>query len=72
MIYCLKSVSSRFSFSLVSRVQTTLRGSADDIGWLTKDPSLPPVVDKTERFLQILGRIRFVVICPPFNVADGS
>ncbi|CAM6089970.1 unnamed protein product [Calypogeia fissa] len=53
---------------LVSRVQTTLRGSADDIGWLQKDTSLPPVVDKTERFLEILGRISHGVHILPDSV----
>ncbi|CAM6091485.1 unnamed protein product [Calypogeia fissa] len=53
---------------LVSRVQTTLRGSADDIGWLQKDTSLPPVVDKTERFLEILGRISHGVHILPDSI----
>ncbi|KAJ7566503.1 hypothetical protein O6H91_02G106200 [Diphasiastrum complanatum] len=39
---------------LMSRVQTTIRGSADDIGWLQKSPSRSPVKDGTGRFCQLL------------------
>ncbi|KAL2623682.1 hypothetical protein R1flu_003887 [Riccia fluitans] len=53
---------------LVQRVQTTLRGSADDIGWLLKDPTLPPVQDRTERFVQLLGRISNGVHVLPDNL----
>ncbi|OAE27091.1 hypothetical protein AXG93_4278s1100 [Marchantia polymorpha subsp. ruderalis] len=53
---------------LVARVQTTLRGSADDIGWLLKDPTLPPVEDRTERFVQLLGRISNGVHVLPDNL----
>ncbi|XP_002984672.2 uncharacterized protein LOC9644802 [Selaginella moellendorffii] len=42
---------------LMTRVQTTLRGSADDIGWLQKTPGFPPVEDGTQRFEEILGDI---------------
>lgn len=47
-----------FIFSLVDRVRRTVRGSADDIGWLQRDPTMPPVEDGTERFIEILGDIR--------------
>ncbi|KAL3675089.1 hypothetical protein R1sor_025037 [Riccia sorocarpa] len=53
---------------LVQRVQTTLRGSADDIGWLLKDPTLPPVQERTERFVQLLGRISNGVHVLPDNL----
>eukprot|EP01018_Ginkgo_biloba_P001769 Gb_15024 [translate_table: standard] len=43
---------------LVARVQTTLRGSADDIGWLPRTPGMPPVEDGTRRFMELLERIR--------------
>lgn len=42
---------------LVNRIQTTIRGSSDDIGWLKRMPDLAPVEDKTSRFLQLLGLI---------------
>jgi len=35
-----------------------VRGSADDIGWLQRDPAMPPVEDGTERFLEILDSIK--------------
>ena len=47
-------------FSLVTRVQTTLRGSADDIGWLQRVPGALPVEDGTSEFLQALNTIRLV------------
>jgi hypothetical protein len=27
-----------------------------DIGWLQREPGMPPVTDGTERFLQLLGQ----------------
>lgn len=53
---------------VVARVQTTLRGSADDIGWLQKVPGLPPVEDGTERFLQHLERTMSGIHVLPNNV----
>lgn len=44
-------------YRLVTRVQTTLRGSADDIGWLGKSPRFPPVEDGTQDFLNTLEQI---------------
>jgi pimeloyl-ACP methyl ester carboxylesterase len=35
-----------------------MRGSADDIGWLQRDPDMPPVEDGTEKFMEILDEIR--------------
>ncbi|KAD3640779.1 hypothetical protein R6Q59_003467 [Mikania micrantha] len=43
---------------LVERVRRTVRGSADDIGWLQNAPEMPPVEDGTERFSNILEIIR--------------
>lgn len=43
---------------LVARVQTTLRGSANDIGWLLRTPEMPSVEDGTSRFMELLERIR--------------
>ncbi|KAB2595218.1 hypothetical protein D8674_030668 [Pyrus ussuriensis x Pyrus communis] len=43
---------------LIDRVRKTVRGSADDIGWLQRDPTMPSVEDGTERFMEILGDIR--------------
>ncbi|KAL2319951.1 hypothetical protein Fmac_028920 [Flemingia macrophylla] len=44
--------------SLIERARRTVRGSADDIGWLQRDPGMPPVEDGTERFLEILDNIK--------------
>ncbi|KAK3015843.1 hypothetical protein RJ639_005809 [Escallonia herrerae] len=44
--------------SLIERVQRTVRGSADDIGWLQHSPEMPPVEDGTGRFTEILDEIR--------------
>ncbi|KAK4759323.1 hypothetical protein SAY87_022454 [Trapa incisa] len=43
---------------LIERARRTVRGSADDIGWLQRDPGLPPVEDGTEKFDAILDNIR--------------
>uniref|UniRef100_A0A0E0IX42 Uncharacterized protein n=1 Tax=Oryza nivara TaxID=4536 RepID=A0A0E0IX42_ORYNI len=42
---------------LVERARKTVRGSADDIGWLQQDQSLPPTEDGTARFLEILDSV---------------
>ncbi|XP_010544590.1 PREDICTED: uncharacterized protein LOC104817202 [Tarenaya hassleriana] len=42
---------------LFERARRTIRGSADDIGWLQRDPEMPPVEDGTERFNKILDDI---------------
>lgn len=44
--------------SLIDRARRTVRGSADDIGWLQRAPGMPPVEDGTERFMEILDNIR--------------
>ncbi|KAF3441883.1 hypothetical protein FNV43_RR15798 [Rhamnella rubrinervis] len=44
--------------SITTRLQKTLRGSSDDIGWLQHTPGMPPVEDGTARFLELLAEIR--------------
>ncbi|KAG0629462.1 hypothetical protein M758_1G105800 [Ceratodon purpureus] len=41
----------------VTRVQTTLRGSSEDIGWLVNSPEYPAAEDGTEDFLRALEQI---------------
>ncbi|KAI3918729.1 hypothetical protein MKX01_042049 [Papaver californicum] len=43
---------------LIARARKTVRGSADDIGWLQRASGLPPVEDGTRRFDELLGHIR--------------
>ncbi|CAL1388790.1 unnamed protein product [Linum trigynum] len=43
---------------LIERARRTVRGSADDIGWLQCAPGMPPVEDGTERFMELLDSIR--------------
>ncbi|KAL0464586.1 UNVERIFIED_CONTAM: hypothetical protein Slati_0346200 [Sesamum latifolium] len=43
---------------LIERVRRTVRGSADDIGWLQQAEDMPPVEDGTGRFMEILDDIR--------------
>ncbi|XP_021821410.1 uncharacterized protein LOC110762983 [Prunus avium] len=45
-------------FNLASRIQKTLQGSSDDIGWLPPAPGMPGVEDGTARFLELLAGIR--------------
>lgn len=42
---------------IYKRVQFTLRGSVDDIGWLQRTPDFPPVEERTDRFVQLLGLV---------------
>ncbi|KAL5718659.1 hypothetical protein ACHQM5_011538 [Ranunculus cassubicifolius] len=44
--------------SLISRARRTVRGSADDIGWLQRAAGMPPIKDGTERFNELLDSIR--------------
>lgn len=44
--------------SLIERARRTVRGSADDIGWLQRDSGMLPVEDGTQRFMEILDSIR--------------
>lgn len=48
-----------FIFSLIEKVRRTVRGSADDIGWLQRASHMPPVEDQTDRFVEILDDIRY-------------
>ncbi|XP_024393498.1 uncharacterized protein [Physcomitrium patens] len=50
---CLK----RKTDGIVTRIQTTLRGSVDDIGWLVNNPDYPAAEDGTEDFLRALEQI---------------
>ncbi|KAJ7950850.1 Alpha/beta-Hydrolases superfamily protein [Quillaja saponaria] len=43
---------------LIDRARRTVRGSADDIGWLQRASGMPPVEDGTDRFVEILEEIR--------------
>ncbi|KAM7275537.1 hypothetical protein ACFE04_017403 [Oxalis oulophora] len=56
-LYYVKYAEHQFH-SIVSRVQKTLRGSSDDIGWLQRTPGMAPVLDGTTRFLELLENIR--------------
>ncbi|KAL5718208.1 hypothetical protein ACHQM5_011137 [Ranunculus cassubicifolius] len=44
--------------SLISRARRTVRGSAEDIGWLQRAAGMPPIKDGTERFNELLDSIR--------------
>ncbi|CAO2841889.1 unnamed protein product [Amaranthus hypochondriacus] len=44
--------------SIISRVQTSLNGSSDDIGWMQRTPGMPPIKDGTPRFLELLEDVR--------------
>lgn len=50
------------TFSLINRVRRTVHGSADDIGWLQRDPEMPSVEDGSERFTEILDSIRYLML----------
>ncbi|KAL3009820.1 hypothetical protein AAZX31_07G104400 [Glycine max] len=54
--------------SLIDRARRTVRGSADDIGWLQRDPGMPSVEDGTVRFLEILDNIKHGVHRLPNSV----
>ncbi|KAK8535441.1 hypothetical protein V6N12_056959 [Hibiscus sabdariffa] len=45
-------------YSIVCRMERTLRGSSDDIGWLQRTPGMAPVEDGSARFLELLEAIR--------------
>ncbi|KAF3440069.1 hypothetical protein FNV43_RR18347 [Rhamnella rubrinervis] len=53
---------------LIDRVRRTVRGSADDIGWLQRDLGMPPVEDGTEKFMEILENVRHGVHRLPDSV----
>ncbi|XP_070670913.1 uncharacterized protein [Malus domestica] len=43
---------------IASRVQKSLRGSSDDIGWLQRTHGMPGMEDGTARILELLAGIR--------------
>lgn len=43
-------------------MRRTVRGSADDIGWLKRDSGMPPVEDGTEKFMEILENVRYLLL----------
>nr|XP_043619831.1 uncharacterized protein LOC122591637 [Erigeron canadensis] len=54
---CVKHTQIRVE-TILSRVQTTLKGSSTDIGWMQRDPNMDPVKDGSGRFLELLYSIR--------------
>lgn len=44
--------------STLSRVQITFHGSSADIGWIQRDPTMDPVKDGSDRFVELLNEIR--------------
>lgn len=48
-----------FDCSLVNRARKTIRGSAEDIGWLQREPGMPPIEDGTKRYAELLDNIRW-------------
>ncbi|KAG7021298.1 hypothetical protein SDJN02_17986 [Cucurbita argyrosperma subsp. argyrosperma] len=54
---CFQRVELRL-YSTMCRIRKTLLGSSADIGWLQGTPGMPPVVDGTARFLELLSEIR--------------
>uniref|UniRef100_A0A7N0V8H2 Uncharacterized protein n=1 Tax=Kalanchoe fedtschenkoi TaxID=63787 RepID=A0A7N0V8H2_KALFE len=54
---CFTDYSDQYLFFLIERVCKTVRGSADDIGWLQHASEMPPVEDGTQRFDDILDSI---------------
>ena len=61
-----------FVGSLVEHAWKTVRGSANDIGWLQQGQSLPPTVDGTTRFLEILDFVRSTKISIWFSMFGMS
>ncbi|KAK6918626.1 hypothetical protein RJ641_017048 [Dillenia turbinata] len=53
---------------IIERARKTVRGSADDIGWLIRASEMPPVEDGTERYMEILDHIRHGVHKLPDSV----
>lgn len=53
----------------MSSVRKTMHGSAEDIGWLQKASGMPPVVDETKRFTELLDNIRY--FCTIVRVSFG-
>ncbi|XP_057980894.1 uncharacterized protein LOC131166396 [Malania oleifera] len=53
---------------LIERARRTVRGSAEDIGWLQHSPGMPPVEHGTQRFTELLDNIRHGVHKLPDSV----
>ncbi|CAI7863545.1 unnamed protein product, partial [Closterium sp. NIES-54] len=53
---------------LVGGVEALLKGSSDDIGWLKKDPELPPVTDVTDNYEAILECVMSGIHALPDNL----
>ncbi|CAI5959143.1 unnamed protein product [Closterium sp. NIES-64] len=53
---------------LVGGVEALLKGSSDDIGWLKKDPALPPVTDVTDNYEAILECVMSGIHALPDNL----
>lgn len=45
--------------STLSRVQITFHGSSADIGWIQRDPTMDPVKDGSDRFVELLNEIGY-------------
>lgn len=56
--------------SLIERARKTVRGSAEDIGWLQRATDMPPVEDGTRRFREILESIRLVNPSSSIGIAE--
>ncbi|GJV99632.1 protein phosphatase 2C and cyclic nucleotide-binding/kinase domain-containing protein [Tanacetum coccineum] len=54
---CVKHAQIRVK-STLSRVQITFHGSSADIGWMQRDPTMDPVKDGSDRFVELLNAIR--------------
>lgn len=56
---CFYGFTTKFGYvhRMLDRIQTTWRGSMDDVGWLQRMPGSAGVQDRTPRFGQILGSV---------------
>jgi hypothetical protein len=55
---------------LIERARRTVRGSADDIGWLQRASDMPSVEDGTGRFMEILDNIRYIKLLWILNTSN--
>lgn len=58
------------AFRLIERARRTVRGSADDIGWLQHASGMPSVEDGTGRFMEILDNIRYIKLLWIINMSN--
>nr|GEU61741.1 alpha/beta hydrolase fold protein [Tanacetum cinerariifolium] len=54
---CVKHAQIRVQ-STLSRIQISFHGSSADIGWIQRDPTMDPVKDGSDRFVELLNAIR--------------